>query len=273
MEKYYGQKEGSAISLFGLEVHDHYTTWRSYRGKPKRDKIYNYSWKYDQGGYGTFSYSKPGLMMLTLHNYLGDETMKKVMRTYYDRFSFKHPTSRDFINTVNDVSGEDLNWFFDQVLYGTDVLDYKVSSITSKRIPDQFLGIFGNPLQEGKEDTVAVKKPDSEDDGNTKPIYKNKIIITREGEVIFPIDIMIRFKNGEEKLEHWDGKERYIVYEYESESSVVSAEVDPERKVWLDINFLNNGRTVKSGRATVMKYSTRYFFWMQNLLQYLAIFG
>jgi hypothetical protein len=273
MEKYYGENEGSAISLFGVDIKDQYMSWMSYRSRPKRDAIYNYSWKYGQGGYGTFSYSKPGLMMLTLHYYLGDEMMKKVMRAYYDRFSFKHPTSRDFINTVNDISGQDFNWFFDQVLYGTDVLDYKVSSISSKRIPKEPLGIFGNPLEQRKEDTIETRSSDTEDSVDVEPLYKNKVIVSREGEVIFPIDILIKFKNGEEKLEYWDGEARYVVYEYESESSVISAEVDPERKVWLDVNFLNNGKTVISSSAPVMKYSTRYFFWMQNLLQYLAIFS
>ena len=52
------------------------------------------------------------------------------------------------LSTVNDVTGEDFNWFFDQVLYGTNVLDYKVNSISSKRIPEKPLGIFGDPLEE-----------------------------------------------------------------------------------------------------------------------------
>jgi hypothetical protein len=63
------------------------------------------------------------------------------------------------------------------------------------------------------------------------------------------------------------------VFEYTSEKRVISAEVDPQRKIWLDVNFINNGKTIKSSRAPVMKYSIRWFFWMQNLLQYVAIFG
>jgi len=273
MEKYYGGEEGSAISLFGLNINDIETSWYSYQGRPKRDSIFNYSWKYGRGGYGTFSYYKPGLMMLTLHNYLGEEMMKKVMRAYYDRFSFKHPTSRDFINTVNDVTGEDFNWFFDQVLYGTNVLDYKVNSISSKKISQKSLGIFGNPFKEIAEDSTEETDSEADSTDEEKTIYKNKVIIAREGEVIFPVEILIKFEDGEEIFENWDGKDRYVVYEYESENKVISAEVDPERKIWLDVNFLNNGKTIKSNKSAIFKYSTRYLFWMQNLLQYLAIFG
>jgi hypothetical protein len=273
MEKYYDGKHGSMISLFGLNIDDTESSWAGYQARPKRDAIYNYSWKYGQGGYGTFSYSKPGLMMLTLHNYLGDEMMKKVMRSYYDRFRFKHPTSRDFINTVNDVSGQDMNWFFDQVLYGTDVLDYKVYRISSKKVPEKTLGIIGNPLEKTPEDTVDAMESEIDSSREEVTIYKNKVIIAREGEVIFPVEILIKFEGGDEIWENWDGKDRYIVYEYESEHRVISAEVDPERKIWLDVNFINNGKSINFSRAPILKYSLRWLFWMQNLLQIIAIFG
>ena len=200
------------------------------------------------------------------------------MRAYYDRFSFNHPTSKDFINTVNDVSGQDLNWFFDQVLYGTDVLDYKVNSISSREIPQKPLGVFGNPLEESMieevEDDYSEKRYSEIDSiSEEKTLYLNKVIIAREGEVAFPIEIVIQFEDGEEIWENWDGKDRYIVYEYESENKVISAEVDPERKIWLDVNFLNNGKTVKTNNAATFKYATRWLFWMQNLLHYFTIFG
>jgi hypothetical protein len=273
MEKYYSEEGGSIISVFGLNIYDTEMAWGSYQSGPKRDAIYNYSWKYGQYGYGTFSYHKPGLMMLTLHNYLGEEMMKKVMQAYYDRFSFKHPTSRDFINTVNDVTGEDFNWFFDQILYGTDVLDYKVKSISSKLIPKKSLGILGNPLIDIRADSSEDNSDEREPSEKEKSLYNNKVVIAREGEVIFPVEILVKLDNGEELWEKWDGKDRYIVYEYESENKVISAEVDPERKVWLDINFINNGKTIAVNRAATFKYTARWLFWMQNILHIITFFG
>jgi hypothetical protein len=90
---------------------------------------------------------------------------------------------------------------------------------------------------------------------------------------VFPVEVLIKFQDGEEKWEKWDGKDRYIVFEYKSESKIISAEVDPEKKIWLDVNFLNNGKSVKTNKAANYKYSTRWLFWMQNLLHYLTIFG
>jgi hypothetical protein len=54
---------------------------------------------------------------------------------------------------------------------------------------------------------------------------------------------------------------------------VISAQVDPERKIWLDVNFLNNGKTVKVNKAATFKYTSRFLFWMQNILHTFAIFG
>lgn len=283
MDEYYGKGEGSMLSLFGIEIHDSQQQWVGYSMRPKRDAIYKKSWDYPRGGYGASSYNKPGLMLLTLENYLGQEIMKKVMRAYYDRFSFKHPTSVDFINTVNDISGQNLDWFFDQVLYGTGALDYKLYSITSKRISKSPLGIFGNPTEDTadedeSEDTYADSLNRETEDTDSIPekdstMYRNKVIVSREGEVTFPVEILIRFNNGDEIREKWDGKDRFIVFEYESDSKVLSAEVDPERKVWLDVNFLNNSKSTKTSPAATYKYSTRWFFWMQNIIQFIAIFG
>ena len=49
---------------------------------------------------------------------LGDQ-WDKVIRTYHQRYRYKHPDAQDFMNTVNEVSGRDMKWFFDQTVYGT----------------------------------------------------------------------------------------------------------------------------------------------------------
>jgi hypothetical protein len=278
VDRYYGESEGSMISLFGLNIDDWEMSWGTYASRPTLDTIYKYSWEYQRGGYGILSYYKAALMLLTLENHLGEEKIQEVIRAYYERYKFWHPTSRDFINTVNEITGMDFNWYFDQVLYGTGVLDYKIDRISSKRLFQDEEGVFGNPLQieETQGDSSDSSRNDlSEVDSTRKDqkLYESKVIVAREGEVIFPVDILVRFDNGDELREKWDGKERFVVYKYESESQVVSAEVDPEKQILLDINFLNNGKTVKTNRAAIYKYSVRWFFWMQNFLHLITIFG
>ena len=73
---------------------------------------------------------------------IGEETTNEIFREYYRKWAFRHPSGKDFINVVNEVVrkkygdkfGPDMNWFFDQTLYGTGICDYKVSEISNKKI-------------------------------------------------------------------------------------------------------------------------------------------
>ena len=64
------------------------------------------------GAYGIASYSRPQNAYLTLLDLLGYETFHRCMVEYMDRWKGKHPMPYDFFNTWNQVSGQDLNWFW-----------------------------------------------------------------------------------------------------------------------------------------------------------------
>ncbi len=274
MDEFYGRDGGSILSLFGIDIWDSQLNWSTFRRNAKRDAIFKNSWEYERGGYGTLSYNKPGLMMLTLENHLGREKMKEFTREYFKRYKFKHPTTRDFIETFNDVTGEDYNWFFDQVIYGSDALDYAVDRIVVKRKSNRSLGIFGDPSIEADStaDTTAAQDTAQKQD-TIQSVYTSKVYVDRAGEVWFPVEILVKFSDGTQVLENWDGKDRYKVLKYEQTARVISAQVDPERKIWLDVDFLNNGKTVKKYSAPVWKYATRWLFWAQNILHLFSIFS
>ena len=45
--------------------------------------------------------------LATLERMLGEETMARVMRTYHERWRFRHPGSRDFYAVASEVAGRD----------------------------------------------------------------------------------------------------------------------------------------------------------------------
>lgn len=276
MEEYYNGEGGSYLDLLGLKISDTQATWRWYANyNANIDKIFNYSWKYYAGGYGMYSYDKPGMMLLTLHNYLGDDRMKNVMRTFFDRYKFKHPTTIDFVETVNEISGENLNWFFEQVIYGSGVLDYKINRISNEPIEVADRGFFDTDtgmIFIGPKELDDIKK-EVWSDTTYKRIFHSKVIVEREGEVFFPVEVLIKFSSGEEILEQWDGRDRYKIFEYKKTARIISAEVDPDFKIWLDIDPVNNGKVIKKQSIPILKYSTRWFFWMQNLLHLFSLFS
>jgi aminopeptidase N len=69
-----------------------------------------------------------------LREHLGRPTMERVLREYARRYQFKHVTGEDLRRTAEQVSGQQLGWFWDQWIRRTDRLDYSVASATSRRL-------------------------------------------------------------------------------------------------------------------------------------------
>ncbi|RYU90251.1 M1 family peptidase [Mucilaginibacter terrigena] len=62
---------------------------------------------------GLLLYFKPGLGLTMLREtVLGPERFDFAFRTYVARWAFKHPTPDDFFRTMENASGENLNWFW-----------------------------------------------------------------------------------------------------------------------------------------------------------------
>ncbi|TDE45918.1 M1 family peptidase [Flavobacterium rhamnosiphilum] len=79
---------------------------------------------------GLLAYEKPssGLVMLR-EQVLGKERFDKAFRVYTERWAFKHPTPDDFFRTMENVSGEDLNWFWRAWFVNNWSLDQGISKI------------------------------------------------------------------------------------------------------------------------------------------------
>ncbi|GJG85841.1 peptidase [Gemmatimonadetes bacterium T265] len=82
---------------------------------------------------GAIGYRKPGAVLLALRNaVVGPETFDRAMREYVRRWAFRHPTPGDFFRTVENVSGQNLSWYWRSFWYTTDVLDIGVEGVTTR---------------------------------------------------------------------------------------------------------------------------------------------
>ena len=95
----------------------------------------------------------------------------------------------------------------------------------------------------------------------------------RYGEAVFPVDVLVTFDDGSTVKESWDGRDRWKAYRYTRPTRAVSAQVDPERVLLLDINYTNNSKTLqsKSGDAAT-KWSLTWMVWLQDLILTYAFF-
>ena len=85
--------------------------------------------------FGANAYAKPatGLNILR-ETVMGRQLFDYSLREYARRWAFKHPEPADFFRTMEDASGEDLDWFWRGWFYGTEVCDISLDSVKFAKI-------------------------------------------------------------------------------------------------------------------------------------------
>jgi len=87
-------------------------------------------------GFGPNAYTKPatGLNILR-ETIMGRELFDYAFKEYARRWAFKHPEPADLFRTMEDASGEDLDWFWRGWFFGTDACDMAIDTVKYLR-PD-----------------------------------------------------------------------------------------------------------------------------------------
>ncbi len=260
MTRYYGE-DRSLIDIGPLQLGDIHFSRLNVIGAGRFDPILKNSWEYLSGGsYSLNVYNKAGLMLLTLERYLGQETMGKVLRTYFETWKFRHPTSADFIECAERAGGRDLKWFFDQFLRSPDKLDYAVSSIQAEEIPETE-GIFNGKHVQPQ---VGGRKADGVQ-------YRNEVVVVRNGEWVVPQDVLFVFENGNKIRETWDGRDRWKRFVFTGPDKLAGAQVDPDGIWVLDTNYTNNSLRMTSRPGGARKIALKIAGWFQLVLSVLSL--
>ncbi|MCU0441937.1 MAG: M1 family metallopeptidase [Bacteroidia bacterium] len=84
---------------------------------------------YTDYNYGAIIYGKASTNFHYLQRYLGDTVFDSMMRSYYEKWKFKHPLPGDLINHVNEYTGKDLTWFWNGLMQSTAKQDWAVKSL------------------------------------------------------------------------------------------------------------------------------------------------
>lgn len=286
MTQYYGENT-SVVDLGGLEVGDIDQSRVQVMASSTLDPILKKAWEFYNGSsYSINSYSKAALMLLTLEKYLGEDVMAEVMRTFFERWKFRHPTSSDFIQAAEEVSGQDLGWFFDQFLKTPGRLDYAVGRIQCREIKEA-QGIFGEPEEDKEKEKKGAGaesreepqkkakkqepiKKEKKEEKEEKKMYRNEVDVVRKGNWIFPQKIQVTFENGRKVWEEWDGKSRWKRFVYKKPYKIQSVQLDPQSQMFLDVNLTNNSRTLEPQTKTPLKYALS---WMVKFQHFLSLFS
>jgi len=84
--------------------------------------------------FGPNAYTKPATALNILREtIMGRQLFDFAFKEYARRWEFKHPTPADFFRTMEDASGENLDWFWRGWFYGTDPCDIALDSVKVAR--------------------------------------------------------------------------------------------------------------------------------------------
>lgn len=194
--------------------------------------------------------------LFTLERYLGWATLQQVLSAFAERAQAGAVTVVNLFETLDAVSGRDLRWFQAEVFQSGRTFDYGVDRLT----------------------TAPASRAAS---------FDTSVVVRRYGDAVFagtsqaptgpyrssgPLEVLVRFADGSEIRERWDGRDASVQYDYESRSPAVSAEVDPDRVLWLDRNPANNQRTLIDASRGAMAWAARWSVWLEDQLLDYAFF-
>ncbi len=132
--KLIGSQGGTKMSkLFDLDRYLHKDSYyQGYLLNARRNldqAIENHSNDYTMINYGTIVYGKTALVFDYLMAYLGNDVMDKAMHAYFDEWKFKHPQPNDLRKVLEQETGKNLSWFFDNMINSTNKVDYKIRKV------------------------------------------------------------------------------------------------------------------------------------------------
>jgi len=171
-------------------------------------------WFNNGSAYSRNAYTKPALMLVELKYVLGEETYYKALQHYYDKWKLKHVNELRFIESVEEYTGQELDWFFDAWLHTTRHLDYGISSFKSEK----------------------------KSDGN----WTVNLGIESIGTRFLPMLVETTFKDGSTDRRWWKNHLWRFedTFNYEVDKKPISVTLDPDGQT-VDLDYRNNTTKMK----------------------------
>jgi hypothetical protein len=175
--------------------------------KEDRESIATYPDVSNTANLGMVAYVKPALGLIMLREYiLGEERFDNAFKSYIETWAYKHPQPNDFFNHMENVSGENLSWFWNGWFYSNGNIDISI---------DQVVPYGGNYV----------------------------VILSNRGEIPMPVLLEVTYDDGSKErislpVEIWQRGNQWN-HLLTSHKTVKSIEIDPE-KIMSDINISND---------------------------------
>jgi hypothetical protein len=188
--------------------------------------------------FGPNAYAKPAVGLNILREtIMGRELFDYAFKEYARRWAFKHPTPADLFRTMEDASGEDLDWFWRGWFFSTDACDISLDAVkyakadVDSKVPASKVKMvkLDAPLVNYFDDITKVR---NREDKNIQ-FYTDKDKATQ--------DFYWRYDRGLEKYDDTERRQE-VKPPYETLSSEDQAKY--ANKFFYELSFSNKGGLV-----------------------------
>lgn len=83
--------------------------------------------------YGVNAYNKGSIFLNQLGYIIGSQDLKSGMKKYFENWKYKHPNPTDFKKIMEQESGLELDWYFEQFIETINKIDYSVYSVQASK--------------------------------------------------------------------------------------------------------------------------------------------
>jgi hypothetical protein len=197
----------------------------------------------DDKAYGEASYRQTMLALRTLENHVGAAKFAAAMKTYAQKFAFKHPTGRDLFETLQTELGQDLTWFIDPAFQNVGAASYALRTAKCRPYhPPR--GVF---------EIGGVRKTLTEAEAPDTGSFTCEVVVTNTGVIHVPVEIELRFADGSSQRVKWDdrGNGAWERFEVQRSSELTDVIIDPDNKVVLSNAAQHHYRLDGDGSASL----------------------
>jgi hypothetical protein len=173
-------------------------------------------------------YTRTATLLETFARVYGRERVERALGTYARRHRFGHPEPADFLQAMEEELGPAASAQLDRALHQRGRVNYLVRDLQSapERTPG---GVF---------DEATRAAPVA---GSTVPErFRGRAVIYRHGTLELPVDIELIDTRGNVTRTRWSGEGPFHVVEHRGGAPLARVVVDPERRVLIDDNLLDN---------------------------------
>jgi len=227
-------------------------------------------------------YSRTALVMRDLEERIGHEAIERGFKEYYRRWKFRHPSVADFREALADGSGQRavVEEVFAQQIYAVSRVDDRVSDISSEEV----LPLAGTRMENGKrveetgktlDERITKARADwkkanpNAKEGRGPFPYRTQVTVRREGANV-PQTLVVHFADGSSETVDWRANEKWRTFSFIKPVKAVSAVLDPRRSHYLDVNKLDDSRTLEADSRASRRWGSDAMAFIQLILSFIA---